>query len=65
MQYDNLSVVFERGIATVTLNRPDVRNAFNEAMIAEVTSGFCALNARDDVRAVFFAANGKACGAGA
>jgi len=65
MQYDNLSVVFERGIATVTLNRPDVRNAFNEAMIAEVTSVFRALNARDDVRAVVLAANGKAFCAGA
>ncbi|WP_225033192.1 MULTISPECIES: enoyl-CoA hydratase/isomerase family protein [Paraburkholderia] len=65
MQYDNLSVVFERGIATVTLNRPDVRNAFNEAMIAEVTSVFRALNTRDDVRAVVLAANGKAFCAGA
>ena len=65
MQYDNLIVAFESGIATVTLNRPDVRNAFNEAMIAELTSVFRALNERDDVRAVVLAASGKAFCAGA
>src|ERR1700753_3663164 len=65
MDYANLTVAFENGVATVTLNRPDVRNAFNEAMIAELTSAFNALNDRDDVRAVVLAANGKAFCAGA
>src|SRR5258705_13693857 len=65
MQYENLTVAFERQVATVTLNRPDVRNAFNEAMIAEVTAAFRELNERDDVRAVVLAANGKAFCAGA
>ncbi|MFL9889941.1 MULTISPECIES: enoyl-CoA hydratase/isomerase family protein [Paraburkholderia] len=65
MQYETLTVEFAGQIATVTLNRPDVRNAFNETMIAEVTSAFTALNDRDDVRAVVLAANGKAFCAGA
>ncbi|MFL9883589.1 enoyl-CoA hydratase/isomerase family protein [Paraburkholderia agricolaris] len=65
MQYETLNLAFAGQIATVTLNRPDVRNAFNETMIAEVTSAFTALNARDDVRAVVLAANGKAFCAGA
>lgn len=65
MQYENLSVTFTGQIATVTLNRPDVRNAFNEAMIAELTAAFEALNGRDDIRAVVLAANGKAFCAGA
>ena len=65
MQYENLSVTFAGQVATVTLNRPDVRNAFNEAMIAELTAAFEALNGRDDVRAVVLAANGKAFCAGA
>jgi methylglutaconyl-CoA hydratase len=65
MQYENLTVAFDNQIATVTLNRPDVRNAFNEAMIAEVTSAFRAFDERDDVRAVVLAANGKAFCAGA
>ncbi|WP_345816155.1 enoyl-CoA hydratase/isomerase family protein [Paraburkholderia sp. PREW-6R] len=65
MQYDTLDVQFAGQIATVTLNRPDVRNAFNETMIAELTSAFTALNDRDDTRAVVLAANGKAFCAGA
>jgi methylglutaconyl-CoA hydratase len=65
MQYETLHVGFAGQVATVTLNRPDVRNAFNETMIADITSAFTALNARDDVRAVVLAANGKAFCAGA
>lgn len=34
------------GIAIVTLNRPDVRNAFNETVIAELTDVFAILDAR-------------------
>jgi methylglutaconyl-CoA hydratase len=65
MQYENLTVAIDNAVVTVTLNRPDVRNAFNETMIAELTSAFNALNDRDDVRAVVLAANGKAFCAGA
>jgi methylglutaconyl-CoA hydratase len=65
MHYETLAVATEGHIATVTLNRPDVRNAFNETMIAEITSTFEALGARDDVRAIVLAANGKAFCAGA
>jgi methylglutaconyl-CoA hydratase len=65
MQYETLSLTFAGQVAAVTLNRPDVRNAFNETMIAEVTAAFQALNQRDDVRAVVLAANGKAFCAGA
>jgi methylglutaconyl-CoA hydratase len=52
-------------VATVTLNRPEVRNAFNEQMIGEVTDVFNALAARDDVRCIVLAANGPAFCAGA
>ncbi|MBG9389600.1 enoyl-CoA hydratase/isomerase family protein [Caenimonas aquaedulcis] len=52
-------------IATVTLNRPEVRNAFNEAVIAEMTTAFDELGARDDVRCIVLAANGTAFSAGA
>jgi methylglutaconyl-CoA hydratase len=65
MQYTMLEVaVFER-VATVTLNRPDVRNAFNEAMIAELSDAFRQLDTRDDVRAIVLAAKGAAFCAGA
>ncbi|HKT97179.1 MAG TPA: enoyl-CoA hydratase/isomerase family protein [Paraburkholderia sp.] len=65
MQYETLLVEVRAQVATVTLNRPDVRNAFNETMIADVTSAFTALGARDDVRAIVLAGNGKAFCAGA
>ena len=52
-------------VATVTLDRPDVRNAFNDEVIAEVTAAFDALGARSDVRCIVLAANGTAFCAGA
>lgn len=65
MQYDTLIVEFAGRVATVTLNRPEVRNAFNEVMIAELTDVFTALNDRDEIRAVVLAASGAAFCAGA
>jgi methylglutaconyl-CoA hydratase len=65
MQYETLLVEVASQVATVTLNRPDVRNAFNETMIADLTVAFVALGARDDVRAIVLAGNGKAFCAGA
>ena len=69
MQYETLNLAFSgqgaSQVATVTLNRPDVRNAFNETMIAELTAVFTALDTNDEVRAVVLAANGKAFCAGA
>ncbi|KXU82563.1 enoyl-CoA hydratase [Paraburkholderia monticola] len=65
MQYETLKVEIDGQIATVTLNRPEVRNAFNETMIAELSAAFTALDTHDDVRAVVLAANGKAFCAGA
>ncbi len=53
------------GVATVTLNRPEVRNAFNDEVIAELTACFLDLGARDDVRCIVLAANGTAFCAGA
>ena len=52
-------------VATVTLNRPDVRNAFNDEVIHELTQAFAELGARDDVRAIVLGAAGTAFCAGA
>ena len=60
-----LEITCENHLATVTLNRPDVRNAFNETLIGELTRAFVDLGARDDVRCIVLAANGKAFCAGA
>ena len=60
-----LNITVTGHIARVTLSRPDVRNAFNEGLIAELTGTFNALGARDDLRAIVLAAEGKAFCAGA
>ncbi len=61
----HLQQLCDGGVVTVTLNRPEVRNAFNDEVIAEMTTCFAALGARDDVRCIVLAANGSAFCAGA
>lgn len=65
MNYQSLQLNRLAATATVTLNRPDVRNAFNETTIAEITQVFRELDADATIRAVVLAANGPAFCAGA
>ena len=60
-----LQVTVHGPLARVTLNRPEVRNAFNAELIAELTAAFTELGARSDLRAIVLAAEGKAFCAGA
>lgn len=55
----------DRGVATVTMNNPDKHNAFDDAIIAELTSAFQQLADDADVRLVVLAAEGKSFSAGA
>ena len=52
-------------VAEVWLNRPDVRNAFNDAVIAELTEAFQHLSKDNELRAIVLGAHGKAFCAGA
>lgn len=52
-------------VARVTLNRPDVRNAFNAELIAELKRTFTELDGRSDIRAIVLAGEGKVFSAGA
>ena len=52
-------------VARVYLMRPDVRNAFNEQVIAELTATFQQLALEPDLRAVVLGGHGKAFCAGA
>jgi methylglutaconyl-CoA hydratase len=54
-----------RHIAHITMSRADVRNAFNDEVIAELAQAFSVLGARDDVRCIVLAAIGPAFCAGA
>ncbi len=65
MDYQTLELRRAGNLATVTLNRPDVRNAFNETTIAEITAAFTELGADHEVRAIVLAANGQSFCAGA
>lgn len=65
MDYQTLTISLADKLATVTLNRPDVRNAFNEQTINEIASAFDELGRNELVRAIVLAANGPAFCAGA
>ena len=52
-------------VAEVWLNRPDVRNAFNDAAIAELTEAFTQLGADPGLRAIVLGGHGKSFCAGA
>jgi methylglutaconyl-CoA hydratase len=52
-------------VAEVWLNRPEVRNAFNEELIAALTQTFVALSAEPGLRVIVLGARGKAFCAGA
>ena len=65
MAYTTIEIHAEHGTAVLWLNRPEVRNAFNETMIAELTAAFGELDADASVRAVVLAGRGKVFCAGA
>lgn len=60
-----LTDIDARGVATVTLNRPEVHNAFNEVVIGDLRDAFDALAADTRVRVVILQGNGKSFSAGA
>ena len=60
-----IEVAERNEIALVTLNRPDVHNAFNETLIAELTDALRALDANPRIRAIILLSSGKSFCAGA
>jgi enoyl-CoA hydratase/carnithine racemase len=54
----------ERGVVTLTLNRPQAFNALSEAMLTALGDAFDALTDAESVRAVVLAASGRAFCAG-
>jgi len=55
----------QNAVARVTLDRPEIHNAFNEELIQHLTQTFRELGSRGDVRAIVIQANGKSFSAGA
>lgn len=60
-----LVVVDSSGVARLTMNRPDVRNAFNEALIAGLLEEVTRLGADKNVRVIVITGAGAAFSAGA
>ena len=60
-----LDITRDGAVARIFLNRPDVRNAFNDAVIAELTQAFGELSADTTLRAIVLGGHGKAFCAGA
>ena len=60
-----LRIATQNRVATIVLSRPDVRNAFNDEVIAELSQAFVQLGDTPDVRAIVLMAEGPAFCAGA
>lgn len=52
------------GIVTITLNRPEVRNALNDKLIQEITQVFADCNRQSDISAIVLKGKGKSFCAG-
>lgn len=61
----SILVELEKGLARVTLNRPDRRNAFDAAMVEEIRRVFVTLGQDRSVRVIVLASAGEAFCAGA
>ena len=59
MNTKTLQINVKSPIATVTLDRPNVLNAFNEQLVLDLQQAFKNLNEDDSVRVLFSPAQGK------
>jgi len=64
-QYQTLEFNKTEAITAIRLNRPDIHNAFNDVMIAELTDCFLEIEKLEDIRLVILRGNGKSFCAGA
>ena len=65
MNVNTLEINRGGAVALVWLNRPDVHNAFDAALVRDLTEAFEQLSTAPDVRLIILAARGKSFSAGA
>jgi len=65
MEYRDLIVKKERGLATLALNRPQIMNALSPALLSEIKLAFEHLAVDDEARVLAITGAGKAFSAGA
>jgi methylglutaconyl-CoA hydratase len=63
--FETIRVRVKHGVATITLTRPEVKNAFNEAMLDELLEAYGALESDPEVRVVVLTGEGDSFCAGA
>ena len=63
--FKHISKATDGRIATITLNRENVYNAFNIEMIREIASAFRSLNDQEDIRIIIIRGNGPHFSSGA
>ncbi len=63
--YSTLLIERDQGVTTITLNRPELHNAFNEAMIAELGAAFQEFGKDEGTRVVLLTGAGESFCAGA
>ena len=63
--YTTIDFSTNNGLANITLSRPDIRNAFNEVMIAELTGAYIEAGKMEDIRVIILKGEGKSFCAGA
>ena len=59
MSFENILYEVEDGILTITLNRPEILNAFSGGMLRDITEAFDRADADDDVHAVIITGAGR------
>ena len=64
MRFEHVLVASDGGLATLTMNRPERRNALSEAHMAELLAAFRRCADDPDTRAIILAANGPVFSAG-
>ena len=65
MNTETLQINIESPTATVTLNRPNVLNAFNEQLVLDLQQAFRNLTEDESVRVIILTGSGKGFSAGA
>jgi len=59
MNYENILIEKENGIAVITINRPEKLNALNKATIEELHHGFSSLEKDDAVKVILITGSGE------
>ena len=63
--FETILVERDQGVTTLTLNRPELHNAFNETMIAELSKAFAQFGKDKETRVIVLTGSGESFCAGA